>query len=269
MKVNFVCPNLNHIPESHWNKKLKNQNIDFIVEYGYPKDFDDIVIVSDNEILNPNTNYKNLYGWIIESPDILEHFTPGYFNNVKECLPLYKNIYTHNKDLLDYSDKFKFYPHGDCWVNHPSFDKNKLVSMISSGKDWTTGHKFRLDIVNRFSTRTSFFGRDTNPIENKEEALNNYMYSITVENCKKDYYFTEKIIDCFRTKTIPIYWGCPSIGDFFDINGIIVFDTTDELNVIMNNLTEEYYYSKIDSIENNYKTSFKYNTFFNTFSHII
>jgi hypothetical protein len=95
------------------------------------------------------------------------------------------------------------------------------------------------------------------------------MFSIAMENCKKDFYFTEKLIDCFRTKTIPIYWGCPSIGNFFDINGMITFNTVAELNTILSKITNEYYYSKIESIENNYKKSFEYDTFFNNFKNKI
>jgi hypothetical protein len=141
--------------------------------------------------------------------------------------------------------------------------------MISSGKDWISGHRFRLEIVKNISTKIDFFGRDTNPIDRKEDALNEYMFSIAMENCKKDFYFTEKLIDCFRTKTIPIYWGCPSIGNFFDINGMITFNTVAELNTILSKITNEYYYSKIESIENNYKKSFEYDTFFNNFKNKI
>jgi hypothetical protein len=79
------------------------------------------------------------------------------------------------------------------------------------------------------------------------------MFSIVVENIKTDYYFTEKIIDCFRTGTIPIYWGCPSIGDFFDKNGIITFNTELELLEIIKNLKSEDYYDRIDSINKNYE----------------
>jgi hypothetical protein len=68
-----------------------------------------------------------------------------------------------------------------------------------------------------------------------------------------DYYFTEKIIDCFMTGTIPIYYGCPSIENFFDINGIIVFDTVDELENILYNLTEKDYNEKYESIKNNFE----------------
>ena len=65
-----------------------------------------------------------------------------------------------------------------------------------------------------------------------------YRFSIVIENCKRDYWFTEKLIDCLRTGTIPIYWGCPSIGDFFDIRGFILFDDINDLENILNNLTE-------------------------------
>ena len=60
------------------------------------------------------------------------------------------------------------------------------------------------------------------------------------------------------TGTIPIYWGCPSIGDFFDINGILTFDTIEDLDNLLNTITPELYYSKMDSIINNFELSKKY-----------
>lgn len=266
MKINFVCPNLNHILESHWNRRLKDQNIDFTVIYGYPKNIDDVVVVSDNEILNPNINYKNLYGWIIESPEILEYFSPGYFNKVKNNMHLFKKIYTHNKELLNYSNKFEFYPHGDCMiVNYQNLVKNKLISMISSNKRWVVGHELRYQIIEKYHDMFDLYGHGFNDIDHKEIGLNQYTFSIAVENCKRDYYFTEKIIDCFRTKTIPIYWGCPSIGDFFDKRGIIQFENIHDLKNILNSLDYSKYYDVIDAIEINYKKSFEYDTFFNNF----
>ena len=34
-------------------------------------------------------------------------------------------------------------------------------------------------------------------------------------NGRGDYEFDEKLIDCFLTGTVPIFWGCPSIDKFF------------------------------------------------------
>jgi hypothetical protein len=39
--MNVVCPNLSHIPESYWNDKLKNRNIDIIVKCGYTNNVND------------------------------------------------------------------------------------------------------------------------------------------------------------------------------------------------------------------------------------
>ena len=137
--------------------------------------------------------------------------------------------------------------------------------MISSNKRWVIGHDFRHQIIEKCRGRFDLYGRGFNDIDRKETGLNNYAFSVAVENCKKDYYFTEKIIDCFRTKTIPIYWGCPSIGEFFDKRGIIQFDTIDEFENIINSLSYPKYYDVIDAVETNYKLSFKYDTFFTNF----
>lgn len=264
--MNFICPNLNHIPETYWNHRLKKQNLNFEVKYGYPFNYNDIVIVSDNEAFKFDYNYKNVYSWIIESPVILEYFTPNYFENLIKIENKFKKIFTHNKNLLNISNKFVFYPHGDCYINDfEDLTKTKFLSMIVSDKKWVFGHMFRHQIVEKLKHKFDLYGRGYNPIEKKETALNSYRFSIVVENCKEDYYFTEKIIDCFRTKTVPIYWGCPSIGNFFDIRSILTFDSIDELNNIISNISIDSYTSMIESIEKNYGLSFKYDTFFNSF----
>ena len=50
-------------------------------------------------------------------------------------------------------------------------------------------------------------------LKDKIDGLRDYRYHFCIENIKRDYWFTEKLIDCFVTGTIPIYWGCPSIFD--------------------------------------------------------
>ena len=87
------------------------------------------------------------------------------------------------------------------------------------------------------------------------------MFSIVIENSKEDYYFTEKLTDCLLSGTIPIYWGCPSIGDFFNIKGMIIFDTLDELKEILNNLTIEKYKSMELYIKENFEKAKEYNEY--------
>lgn len=266
MKINFVCPNLNHIPVSHWNDRLTSLNIDLEVIYGYPNNKEEPVVVTDTAIYDVDLSYTNIYAWIIESPLILEHFSTGFFNNLINNKDRFIKIYTHDRELIELYSKFTFKTHGDCSItDYKNLTKNKLLSMISSNKRWVDGHELRHQIIKEYRNRFDLYGRGFNDIDRKEIGLNQYMFSIAIENCKKDYYFTEKIIDCFRTKTIPIYWGCPSIGDFFDKRGIIQMDDINQLESIINSLDFSMYYDLIDAVENNYKLSFQYDTFFTNF----
>ena len=82
------------------------------------------------------------------------------------------------------------------------------------------------------------------------------MYSITIENCRQKGYWTEKIVDCFATKTIPIFWGDDAVNNFFDSDGIIYFNDQEELDKILNDLQlngKEIYDSKKKAIEYNFK----------------
>ena len=66
------------------------------------------------------------------------------------------------------------------------------------------------------------------------------MFSVIIENSCYDYNFTEKIIDCFIWNNTN-YWGCPSIHKFFNIKGILIFNTIDELDNILHNLSNNLY----------------------------
>ena len=67
---------------------------------------------------------------------------------------------------------------------------------------------------------------------------------MAIENGEYETYFTEKLLDCFATGTIPVYLGAPDVGDHFNKDGII--DLTEEFEV-----SEEIYYSKMDAIKEN------------------
>lgn len=99
--------------------------------------------------------------------------------------------------------------------------------------------------------------------EGKKEVWNrNSMFHVAVENSQHKNYFTDKIVDCFCTKTIPIYWGAPNIGEFYDPKGIIQFKDEVDLVKILNKLTPEDYYSRLEAIENNYQWALKDSNFF-------
>jgi hypothetical protein len=61
----------------------------------------------------------------------------------------------------------------------------------------------------------------------KWDGLAPYWYSIAVENSKHANYFTEKLSDCFLAYTLPFYYGCPNIKDYFDDRSFVWIDIND------------------------------------------
>ena len=107
----------------------------------------------------------------------------------------------------------------------------------------------------------------TYPYPNKKDSLD-FMFHLAIENCAEEGYFTEKIIDCFYSSSIPIYYGDPKIGEIFDGGGIIRLDESDMLTQI-NSLTENMYHSKIQSVIENKKRAVLYgNLEVNIYNHI-
>ena len=75
------------------------------------------------------------------------------------------------------------------------------------------------------------------------------MFSFAVENDTYDTYFTEKILDCFATGTIPVYMGTKKVVEYFNPDGIIFFDGSFDLST----LSEELYLSKMEAIKDNFE----------------
>jgi hypothetical protein len=185
------------------------------------------------------------YAWLLESKYIKPQIVNQVKSNPKKFLDTFEAIFTHNQELLSLDPKFKWCPAQGFWIKEPKiYEKTKMISMISSNKMMTDGQKQRLQWVEMIGDQVDLYGRGFNEIENKEEGLCDYMFSVVIENGFYESYFTEKILDCFATGTIPVYLGSPDIGKYFNEDGIIKL--TEEFDV-----SEEIYHSKIDAIKEN------------------
>jgi hypothetical protein len=214
-------------------------------------------IVFTDLTLNNAVKKEISYAWLIEPIAI----SPQNYDLIKKISNNFNTIFTHERSLLELGKPYEFLPFGCCWIkpeDHKIFNKTKNISIISSDKKMTDGHILRHKIIDTYRNFMDVYGRGYNPIEYKLDGLKDYRFSIVIENCKRDYWFTEKLIDCLITGTIPIYWGCPSIGDFFDIEGFIIIDEVNDLTSIIENLNEELYISKSEYILNNFHKSKKY-----------
>ena len=76
---------------------------------------------------------------------------------------------------------------------------------------------------------------------NTKDALWNTQFHIAIENLFPDNWFTEKLIDCFLTDTVPVYIGPPNIENYFNMDGIILCKNIEEIIEKCNALTPETY----------------------------
>lgn len=97
-------------------------------------------------------------------------------------------------------------------------------------------------------------------MESKYVLFDTFQFHIAIENSRQANYFTEKLIDCLISKSIPIYYGCPNIHEFFDTSGWILLEdgTPDELLKKTGSLSPTYYSQFTEVIEKNYKKCFDY-----------
>jgi hypothetical protein len=109
--------------------------------------------------------------------------------------------------------------------------KNKLISVVSSNKTFTKGHKKRLQFVENlklhFGDKLDVFGRGINDFEDKWEVLADYKYTIAIENDFVEDWVTEKYFDCIFANSLPFYYGCPNLEIYVNKDSFIRIDIND------------------------------------------
>jgi Glycosyltransferase family 10 (fucosyltransferase) C-term len=139
--------------------------------------------------------------------------------------------------------------------------KDFAVSFLTSSKNAFPGHRLRQEIFEKLPASVGdlrVWKHRSPPIVNdKRTILEPYMFSIVPENSQHAGYYTEKLIDCFVAKTIPIYWGCPNLADHFNLEGVLRFTEYSDLQQLLGGLTPERYHSKREAIEENFHLAVK------------
>jgi len=233
-------------PKTNWERD--------IIEY------DSAIYVDRMCFISEIDNNKNNYAWIIEPPII----NGENYINITKNKDKFKYIFTHIKNTVNNTDNAVYIPHGGTWLREDEIkihNKNKLVSFIFSDKNWNPYHRMRHRVWDRLQNdgRVDFYGSGCGKqIDYKIDSLKDYKFSIIIENSIEDLYFTEKILDCFLTGTIPIYVGSKSIVDLFDNEGILFFEGDEDLPEILDKLSTDLYNSKLESIKTNFNLAKKY-----------
>lgn len=80
------------------------------------------------------------------------------------------------------------------------------------------------------------------PIEDKLAFDSTHRFSLCYENGSHNGYTTEKLIEAFAARTIPIYWGDPKVGKIFNTKAMINVADFEDFDAVI---------KQIDELENN------------------
>ena len=211
-----------------------------------------------------NPDYK--YGFLIES----EAIVPDDYKIFEKYKGLNKDfdlIFTYNADILEKYDNARFVPFC-CRVRNAEnikenqyLSKTKNISILSSNKLMCELHKFRYNLAikcKKEDLADAYGTFDGGSMVKLTDTLNDYMYTICIENDIKPYFFTERITTALAACTIPIYCGASEIDKFFNPDGIIKLKPSDNIERIIKQCTKEEYERRLPAIIDNCNRVKKY-----------
>lgn len=138
-------------------------------------------------------------------------------------------------------------PFGSTWVPEwasLTLEKTKPLSLIASDRRKLEGHRLRhtiADHIRATGLQADIMGRGYTPFEAKSDGLAPYRFSVIIENVRERDYFSEKLIDAILCETVPIYWGCPNIGDYLDTSGMILCKSEADIRAALTDCTPARY----------------------------
>jgi hypothetical protein len=154
-------------------------------------------------------------GWLHEARSL----HPENYERIGDVSHKFDAVMTHDAALLASGHPFIKTIRGGSWValdQWGMYPKSKNVSMILSEKTQLNGHKLRHAIA-RAGLPIDLFGPQHTPIGyNKALAYKDYRFAVVVEACREDNFFSEHLLDALAYSCVPIYWGCPNIGAWFE-----------------------------------------------------
>lgn len=236
--------------------------------YGNPDMWDansNVKCVTDEQIYANKREGKQVM-LLIEPRSI----QPNVYDYVLQVYDQYEYVFTHDSKLLNALPNAKPILCGGVWCRCENPTKTKLISMISSDKELCDLHKERKRIARKYKDKIDVYGTiDGGEYTEPIDTLEPYMYSVVIENYIDDLWFTEKICNCFATKTIPIYYGARDIDEYFEKRGIIICETLQEVEDYIDGILDkpdvakELYYDKTTQkvMNENYEFSKDYEKF--------
>ena len=182
-------------------------------------------------------------------------------------------LFTFSERLLDKYENARFSLCNGTWYGTDLFGgnmdetnyqrKKKLISIVASNKHQVPLHVFRANTARELKRRglADAMGRSVGQyFEKISDAFDDYMYNVAIENEQAKFYFTEKILDCFASMTVPVYFGATAIDEFFNPDGIIRIEEP-TIECVVNTIkqcSQKDYEARLEAIKDNYHRVQKY-----------
>tara|TARA_R110000751_G_scaffold105046_4_gene200878 strand:+ start:98372 stop:99340 length:969 start_codon:yes stop_codon:yes gene_type:complete len=109
-------------------------------------------------------------------------------------------------------------------------NKEDKIVWVTSNQRTSVQHNQRMDFLDSISKLPfiNLYGRGIKEVDSKWDVMQSAKYAIAYENFKNPFNWTEKISDCFLSYTVPLYFGCDRIEDYFPKEAIIQIDPKDK-----------------------------------------
>ena len=262
--MNFDFPVEIHVSRFHNNQFVTLPTVDYKIPFDNPNAFK-VYMNATEPITSPN---REPIETVIKNANQYDLILTTDVEILEQCpnamMFLYGSTWL-NKGKIDHPDGFGEY---DESLDELHENKRFEISFLCSNHARSLeGYDKRKEIWSKrseFENPTLFYSSTRHPIspnvlpEDDKKYLFNSQFHITIESSSVTNYFSEKLIDALITKTVPIYWGCPNIGDFFDARGMIIVDSETDIVEVCNNITSETYEEMKPFIDENYRRAREY-----------
>jgi hypothetical protein len=167
-----------------------------------------------------------------------EPYVPEFLPWMKDGHEQFARVYTHRAPNTHprYKNAHPLVPwhvgksYGEL-LNLTTYPKIDSIVWVTSALQVLPGHvkryAFSQFLMEAGWSDLDVWGRGIRPIKDKWDALAHSRYAIAVENHCGDNYWTEKIADCWLSETLPFYYGCPNLEDYFPADSFIRIDLDD------------------------------------------
>lgn len=206
----------------------------------------------------------------------------GNYDRLLSDYSKYKYVFTHDSRLLETIPNAKLLLYGYVWDwsdidNYNNKNFTHPVSMVSSDKEMCPLHVSRKRLAKELESykMVDCYGTFNGGIRADTKTIyGSYPFSIAIENYVDDYWFTEKICNCFSNCTVPIYVGARKIDKFFNPKGIIQVDNIKHIPYLLETMDfEQEYYLRLDAIKENWSRVSRFDSFekwfFNTYEGLL